>query len=172
MKIRSMFHICVTLMTILMLSLPLLSLAEQIPVADITIIATGDAELDASRDTNKTVWFLSGMVPVCLVAAITVASDQTGGEYEEAILHIAPNCFSPIVGMAVAFVYSPSPPTERFIGKSPEYISAYTDAYKSKARWVQAQWAAGGAATGCGVSVLGALLVVISGDGLLGTFVF
>ena len=169
MKIRSMFHTLAALMVIVLtLSLPMQSLAEQTSVADITTIAKRDAELDASRDTNKIAWFLRGMVPVCLVAAITVASDQTGVGYGEASRHFAPNYFSPIVGMAVALIYSPSPPTERFIGKSPEYISAYTDTYKSKARWLQAQWAAGGAATGCGVSILGCFFSILSSDSSFG----
>lgn len=169
MKLRFMFHTFAALMvTVLTLRLPMLSLAEQTSVTDLTTIAKWDAELDASRDTNKTVWFLSGMVPVCLVAALTVASDQTGAEYDEASRHFAPNYFAPIVGMAVALIYSPSPPTERFIGKSPEYISAYTDAYRSKARWLQAQWAAGGAATGCGVSILGCFFSILSSDSSFG----
>lgn len=38
----------------------------------------------------------------------------------------------PVMGLASSV--SPSPPPERFIGKAPEYVQAYTDAYKSKMR--------------------------------------
>ncbi|TET47144.1 hypothetical protein E3J62_02355 [candidate division TA06 bacterium] len=37
----------------------------------------------------------------------------------------------------VAMVATPSPPQTRLIGKSPEYVAAYTDAFKAKGKSIQ-----------------------------------
>jgi len=44
--------------------------------------------------------------------------------------------FGPIV-VGAAYVIETSPSATRFLGKSPEYVATYTDAYKKKARSIQ-----------------------------------
>jgi hypothetical protein len=39
-----------------------------------------------------------------------------------------------IFGLGAAFLIKPSAPASRLVGKSPEYVVCYTDAYKSAAR--------------------------------------
>ena len=51
----------------------------------------------------------------------------------------------------VIYVAQSNPPSERFIGKSPEYVESYMAAYTSKARSNRIKSAAAGTATGCGV---------------------
>lgn len=41
--------------------------------------------------------------------------------------------FLGVIGVLLAYLAPPSPPAVRLIGKSPEYVAAYTDAYKSAA---------------------------------------
>ena len=144
-------------MLVLMFSMPLLSLAEQHQVASVIIIAKQDAERDANLDVNKQSWFTSGMVPVCLVSTITVLTALDSGS-PEAPPVVFFTFIAPLVGPVAALLSSPIPPTERFIGKSPEYISTYTDTYKSKARSIQMTSASLGVATGCGISIVGCIL--------------
>ena len=66
-----------------------------------------DAERDAKTDVNGTLWLGAG-------------------------------CLFNWVGVAAAYLTNPSsPPASRLIGKSPEYVSAYTDAYKAKGKSIQ-----------------------------------
>ena len=45
-----------------------------------------------------------------------------------------------------------SPPCERFMGKSPEYIAYYTTVYTAKARSLRIKSAAAGTVSGCGLA--------------------
>ena len=47
----------------------------------------------------------------------------------------------------------------RLTGKSPEYVESYADAYQKKMRLLKTKWAAAGAVTGCGVPIIGCLLI-------------
>ena len=69
-----------------------------------------------------------------------------------------------VVGASIPLMriynYKPNLPPERFIGKSPEYIDYYTEAYMTKARSIRMRSAAAGSVfIGC---VLG--LAVFAGD--------
>ena len=153
------FYTCAALMLVLMFSMPLLSLAEQHQAASVIIIAKQDAERDANLDVNKQSWFASGMVPVCLVATLTVlTSDSEAGRLISALGFIAP-----LVG-PISAIAAPKPPPERFIGKSAEYISTYTDTYKSKARSIQMTSASLGVAAGCGISIAGCIFYLNQSD--------
>jgi hypothetical protein len=59
-------------------------------------------------------------------------------------------------GLSFLGIYTkPSnPPSERFIGKSPEYVESYMAAYSSKARSIRIKSAAAGTATGCSALLL------------------
>ena len=54
-----------------------------------------------------------------------------------AVLGAVGSCVLGSLGVIVAYAYQLSPPPERFIGKSPEYIASYTKAYKTKVRRLQ-----------------------------------
>lgn len=55
--------------------------------------------------------------------------------------------FLGVIGVGAAYLYQPSPPLSRLMGKSPEYVAAYTDTYKRKARDIQTR----NALTGCAI---------------------
>ena len=89
MKIRFMFHTSVTLMTILMLSIPFVALARQQPEQPevpkpkatqdtnaLILQAKINAERDANNDINKVSWFLAGNTPF-----IGAAAGALGGCY-------------------------------------------------------------------------------------------
>ena len=53
-------------------------------------------------------------------------------------------CLGGVVGVIVAYAVEPAPPATRLLGKSPEYVAFYTDAYTEKAKTLQANSALGG----------------------------
>ena len=127
------------LMAVLTFSMPFGTLAQQNSVQ--TEAATA-AIADASKDVNKPLWFGAG----CLLSGLAFLPDPYG-------------YFLPPAGLLGCYFYRPDPPPLQLIGKSPEYIDAYTSTYKSKIGNIQAKWAAAGCLSGC--VVVGALLVGI-----------
>ena len=61
-------------------------------------------------------------------------------------------------GLAAAFISESVPPPSRLVGKSVEYVSFYTDAYRTESRRSKALWGAAGSLSGCFV-VSGILLI-------------
>ena len=130
--------------------------------------AKAAAKQDTSSDTNKIFWFGAGFAafaigcPVggclgCGVGSIIDPSyDSTGQEFVS-IIGLTAGILIPIIRI---YNYQPPPPPKRLIGKSPEYVEFYTDAYKSQTRSLRTKLAAAGAATGCGLMILGCLVSV------------
>lgn len=48
------------------------------------------------------------------------------------------------LGVGAAYVAAPSPPAEKLVGKSADYVICYTEAYKKEGRTRQALYAVGG----------------------------
>lgn len=107
--------------------------------------AERDAILDAERDVNKPLWFGTG----CLLSGLVFV--PLPGLYTSCLLTIS--------GVAGTYLYQPAPPTNRFIGKSSEYISVYTSIYKSKRGKIQTNMASAGCIGGC-LGIGGTLLVI------------
>ena len=134
-------------LAILIFSLPSGTLALEKTEA---AVAIADAKRDAVVDVNGPVWFGTG----CLFCVATVFAAATLfqpfvynsllGPDNTPLLSIT----VPIVGMVGTYFYQSSPPTSRFIGKSPEYVVSYTKAYKRKIGGLQAQWASAGVGAG------------------------
>jgi hypothetical protein len=57
-------------------------------------------------------------------------------------------CLLDWIGILVAYLVAPSVPGTALMGKSPEYIQGYTEAYQSKSKLQNAEWAAGGCVIG------------------------
>ena len=93
--------------------------------------AKADAEYDAEDDVNTTLWLAAG-----------------------GILGTAGSCLLGSIAMGGAYIYQPVPPAERLLGKSAEYVSFYTDAYKARMRRLQLVAAIKGAAGGTAVFFL------------------
>lgn len=147
MKINTTFHVLVFLMAVLTLSMSFITLAQQNSMeAQITAVA----EADANRDVNKPLWFGTG----CLLSGLTFL--PLLGWY---------SLLLPPVGLAGTYFYQPDPPFSRLMGKSPEYVDAYTQTYKSKRGNIQVRWASAGCVSGC-VVVGGVLFAVGVGVGL------
>ena len=134
MKIHSTFHVLVLFMAVLIFSMPFVTLAQQNSGQAEAMIT---AEQDANKDVNKPFWVGAG----CLLSGASLFL-PTPFEY-----------IMPPAGAIGTYFYRPAPPPARLIGKSPEYITAYTSVYQLKRGDIQARW------TSVGCLVIGAVVV-------------
>jgi hypothetical protein len=67
-----------------------------------------------------------------------LAGQGDGRSNTDGKLWLGVGCLLHAPGLAAAYLYSPSPPATSLLGKSPEYVAAYTDAYSDAAKKVQA----------------------------------
>lgn len=63
------------------------------------------------------------------------------------ILWFGAGCALGAIGIVLGFVIDPSPPAARLMGKSPEYVAAYSASYKSAGKSAQGKLAIYGCAT-------------------------
>lgn len=63
-------------------------------------------------------------------------------------------CAGGVLVFLFSHIHEPSPPASSLLGKSPEYVAFYTDAYKAKARKLQTSRAMWGCVTGGVISGL------------------
>jgi len=89
------------------------------------------------------------------ITAGRMAGEQAARANTNGMLWMAIGCVGSWVGVAAAYIYEPSPPATPLLGKSPEYVAAYTDAYKATAKNVQT----GKVWTGC---IISAVLYTVS----------
>ncbi len=133
-----MFRVSVFFMTTLLLfsTMPV-SLAQQ-------RTARAEAQADASADMSKDKWFMLGVMGStagCLLGCVggsflgkTIFSNESRNSQMNCVLAgsvLLGVCAVPI-GVQI-YPHNATPPPERLLGKSPEYIEAYTHAYKSRA---------------------------------------
>ena len=130
-------------MAVLTFNIPFMTFAQQNTA---NLLAIADAKRDAEADVNKWLWGGIGFigVPGCaalgFIGGLLVGSQHSSGSYglsfspEEAwggLIGSGIGCLLPFIPI---YFYKSGPPPERLIGKSPEYVDTYTDAYKSKVR--------------------------------------
>ena len=136
----------IVLLIFLFFSFSMLSLADN---------ARLDAQRDAEKDVNETAWTFTGFSAPLLVGGYYMAGGTTGGT-------ISYSVFVPGVLVGVSSHYYPiSPRTDRFLGKSPTYVSAYVDAYESEVKSLRRRSLLWGFGSGVG------LLIVLRAMGIL-----
>ena len=88
-----------------------------------------------------------------------VAGQTDGRTNTSGILWFGAGCLFHVFGIGAAYLITPNPPAMRLLGKSSDYVAAYTDAYGSSAKSVQTK----NAWTGCCVSsaAYGVYVVVV-----------
>ena len=184
-------YVIITLIIISFINIPNLTYAVRIQTvqyAESVILqndilqkqAQYEAEIDAIQNTNKLVWFGTGLgccitTSTCAIVGGIIggrinppptAEDDVGdiflydttqignsscvyenGCIEEGCLSgTLFGCLIPLIGV---FNYKINPTPEKLIGKSPEYIELYTEAYKKKKRSIRRNMAITGFSTGC-----------------------
>ena len=164
MKKRSTSLISVLLTVFLVFSMLFMTFAQQNPkYEDERAAAKADAERDADNDVNKFTWFyfssLAGIGAVlpggCSLGLAELGSDSLSAE--DKLIGSLCMCGGSIVAFlpaVLAISIKPTPPSERLLGKSPEYIDAYVDIYVRKVRRRRGRVSAIGSAVGVGLTWL------------------
>jgi len=80
----------------------------------------------------------------------TAAGQSDGRANTNGVLWLGAGCLLQVIGVAAAYLYTPTPQAMPLLGKSPEYVAAYTDAYGDAAKSVQT----GNAWVGCVAAAL------------------
>ena len=94
----------------------------------------------------------------------SVAEQAVSDAEKDAAAHLnrtlwfSTGCFFSFAGPVVSQWYQPFMPTARVLGKPPEYVAFYYDAYKVKTKKLQFNWALGGCLVG---TPIGAYLLTI-----------
>lgn len=168
MKLKNLLQTLTPLIAMLIFSTAFVIYAEQNAMIEQTVPAAGcdaqtvileakaDAEQDASRDVNKLAWFGAGMTGFIGGAGIGSGVGLTIDEPEVgAFLGLSEGmvigCLvGSIVGSLITLIWvanrkPPHPSPERLIGKSPEYVDQYMDAYRKEIRSRRTQAAVVGA---------------------------
>ncbi len=68
------------------------------------------------------------------------------------------SCLLPPAGLVGTYFYQPNPPAGRLIGKSAEYVNAYSETYKNERGKQQVLWSTAGCVSG-GVVITGCTVV-------------
>ena len=151
------------LIILLTLVVPLLTFAQEpLGVEDVNALRL-KAESDAKKDAGKVMTVLtpfgmgmgsvfaggmSGLMTGCITDEIYPNAPEAVGC---AVLAVGASPF--FLALLKHYNTAPHPPIERLIGKHPEYVSTYVDAYSKKIRARQLIAASAGAAAGCGIMV-------------------
>ncbi len=157
------------LMAVLIFSTSFTIFAEQ---KSVEVQAKIAAERDAETDVNKLLWgsvgvpvgafcSLVGAATIVIGALSAVSNEFIGAEATSScitVLLLSEPAVCACVGLgcglslftAIGITRPSNPPPERLIGKSPEYVDFYINAYRAKARRLKGLSTAMGAAGGCG----------------------
>ena len=127
------------------------------------------AKEDANRDVSRLRWFGSGVgimggtfCGILCCVGITALSNTSEPPDTLMTSFYTSMYLIPIVGLTAIYRHSPSPPAERLIGKSPLYVSIYTDTYQSHARSIRTKMAASGCCLVAGaLGVLGGVALML-----------
>ncbi|MCG9127620.1 hypothetical protein JT359_08485, partial [Candidatus Poribacteria bacterium] len=84
--------------------------------------------------------------------AIADAERDAAAQVNKPIWFIG-GCLGGILVIILANMHEPHPPASSLLGKSPEYVSYYTDAFRTKSRNLQTSQAIRGCAANCLVVV-------------------
>lgn len=128
----------IVLLIIMLLGFSMFSLADN---------ARLDARRDAEQDVNDTVWALTGFSVPLLIGGYYMVGGTTGGT-------ITYSVFAPGVVAGASQYYPISPRSDRFLGKSPDYVSAYVDAYESEVKLLRRKSLLWGFGAGIGLFIV------------------
>ena len=115
--------------------------------------AESDAKKDADEDMRKPAPFITGMGSAFATGTCLAMTFRTAPSIdpEFGCVALLAAGVSPFFLAFNHYDTPPHPPIERLIGKHPEYVRAYVDAYRKKMRSGQLIAVSAGAAVGCGL---------------------
>ena len=144
MKIKDSFYALVIFVVLVMLCLPVLRLGvanDRIHVMEdgkpkqYDVVETKQyqlVEVESLKDTAT-------QLPTIMEEAIRDAKTDAAAHLNK-MMWFSAGFFFPGVGILVSQWYQPFLPTGRVLGKSPEYIAFYFDAYKVETKKLQFRW--------------------------------
>lgn len=147
---------------------------ENIPQDPIHLQAKVDAESDAKHDVNLLAYFGAGMsaplaAGMCALTTGCIADLHFGPRQPEPSYIIAAVSAATVFSLLTRYytrLHPPNPPPERLIGKSPEYIKFYADAYRAKMRSYQIKSGAAGSVFGCLTLTGGTIIIYLGAAGM------
>ena len=147
---------------------------ENIPQDPLHVQAKVDAESDAKHDVNLLAYFGAGMsaplaAGMCALMNGCIADLHFGHEQPQPSYIIAAMSAATVFGLLTRYytrLPPPNPPPERLIGKSPEYVKFYADAYRAKMRSYQIKSGAAGSVFGCLTLTGGTIIIIVSVVGI------
>ena len=107
-----------------------------------------DALREAERDVNHTVWALAGFSAPLLMGGLYITGGGTAGGT------ISYMIFTPAVVAGASQYYPISPRSDRFLGKSPAYVSSYIDVYESEVKSLRRRSLLWGFGSGVGLWIV------------------
>ena len=144
MKIRFHFIISVMLVVLMILCVPVLGYSQTIE--RVTIETQGDPKQYDVIETKQyqvveveSLKDASAEIPSVMEAAISDAKTDAAAHLNKTLWFSA-GFFFPIGGTLISQWYQPFLPTGRVLGKSPEYVGFYYDAYKVETKKLQFRW--------------------------------
>ncbi len=139
--------------------------SKNIPHGSIHLQARADAESDAKRDLDVSAYFASGMgatfaAAMCGLMTGCIADLTFGYRQDDFSYMIASMSALGTLSLLVPYyIRPPNPPPERLIGKSPEYVTFYADAYRAKMGSYQIKSVAAGSIFGC-MTLTGGVFII------------
>ena len=97
-------------------------------------------------------------------AEAIAAAEQDASANVNTALWFWGGCAGGVLVFLFSHIHEPSPPASSLLGKSPEYVASYTDAYQAKSRKLQTSRAMWGCVTGAAISGLayGCLTIAVT----------
>ena len=143
---------------------------ENAPHDSLHLQAKVDAESDAKNDVNLPAYFAAGMsapfaAGMCALTTGCIADLHFGHSQPEPSYIIAATSAATVFSLLTRYymrLHPPNPPPERLIGKSPEYVKFYADAYRAKMRSYQIKSGAAGSVFGC-LTLTGGTIIIFLG---------
>lgn len=94
--------------------------------------------------------------PVDTARAVMEATQDAQAD-SNGVLWFFAGCLLGLIGVVIAAVSDPSPPLARVMGKPPEYVSIYTNTYRSAGHTAQLH----SALWGCGATLIAEVVLII-----------
>ncbi len=144
MRIKNSFYALVIFVALVMLCLPVLRLGianDRIHVMEdgkpkqYDVIETQQYQLVEVESLKET----ATQLPTIMAEAIRDAKADASAHLNKTLWFSA-GFFFPIGGTLISQWYQPFLPTGRLLGKSPEYVAFYYDAYKVETKKLQFRW--------------------------------
>lgn len=152
MKINYHFKISGFLITVLIICLPMYGFSKG--TDEVTVNVDGSKKQYHVIETKQYKIVEVEESPKDIEELKSVAEQAISDGEKDAAAHLnrtfwfTTGCFLPVIGPILSQRYQPFMPTGRVLGKSPEYVAFYYDAYKIKTRKIQFNWALGGCLVG------------------------